>query len=86
MMKRANLVIGALALSAISFGSVAADAIDTAQYDSHQAVLTTISARTGMPPLPGHHSERAVRDDNRAYPMTSVSGQNNMHNTSVVYE
>lgn len=85
-MKSVKLAIGVLVLGVISFGSAAADTINTARYEPTQVVLTTISARTGLPGLPGHHSEKAVRVDNRDYPVTSVSGQNNMHSTSVVYE
>ncbi|WP_410012248.1 hypothetical protein [Sodalis sp. C49] len=85
MMNKVNLGIVALA-AMVSFGSVAADTINTARYEPHQVVLTTVGARTGLPTLPGHGSERAVRVDNRAYPVTSVSGRNNMHSTSVVYE
>ncbi|HEY0210497.1 hypothetical protein [Acerihabitans sp.] len=85
MMNKINLVIIALA-SVVSFGAAAADTINTARYEPHQVVLTTVGARTGVPALPGHRSDQSVRVDNRDYPATSVSGPNNMHSTSVVYE
>lgn len=85
-MNRVYVVLSALILSTMGFGASAADAMNACQADARQAVISTVSASTVIPTLVGHHREQAVRDDNRTYPMTSVSGRNNMHSTSVIYQ
>ncbi|WP_413735617.1 hypothetical protein ACL2XP_23125 [Sodalis sp. RH21] len=85
-MKIFSLTIAALALSALSYGSFAADMNHASAYDGQQAAVITASDRHEMPLRLGNPNEKVAKDGARAYPMTSVSGQNNMHSTSVVYE
>ncbi len=78
----------ALALGLLSFSSFSAEQINTRSADPAQAVA--VSARPVLSSsAPGNMNgmnEKLVPDGTRSYPMTSVSGQHNMHSTSVVYE
>lgn len=79
MMKTVNLTFLVTMLSVLAFSSLAAEAAG-----NHTAMMITASSRSVM--SAGDRSEKVVPDNTQAYPMTSVSGRNNLHSTSVVYE
>ncbi|WP_213990309.1 hypothetical protein [Sodalis sp. dw_96] len=84
-MSKIQSVSLAIVLGVLSFGGFAAEQITT--QIAGQAHATVISAGSVLSTsAPGGLNEKAVPDGTRSYPMTSVSGQRNMHSTSVVYE
>ncbi|XBS70273.1 hypothetical protein ABK905_03100 [Acerihabitans sp. KWT182] len=73
----------AMTLGALSFGAIASD-----QPGAPTAASLSVSAASNHSALstPAGLNEKVAPDGTRSYPMTSVSGQRNMHSTSVVYE
>ncbi len=81
MKNLANVVV-AMALTLLTNASFAA----ITPVGGHQALASTVMTDTASPALINLHWEKLSADNNHRYPMTSVSGQHNMHKTSVVYE
>lgn len=85
-MSNFRLTAFALALGILSLGGAAAGEMNA--LSPQQAPAIDVSARAALPASAPSDSlnEKAVPDGSRSYPMTSVSGQHNMHSTAVVFQ
>ena len=84
-MRNVKLMSLAIALGALSFGSIAAEQMNTQTAGPAQTITVSASSIQSSSVF-GSMNEKFVPDGTRFHPMTSVSGQRNMHSTSVVYE
>jgi len=81
-MKSLTKVLVVMALTLAANTSIAA----VSPIDGPQPILSALIIDGGSSVLINNHGEKLSADNHHSYPMTSVSGQHNMHKTSVVYD
>jgi hypothetical protein len=84
-MRHFTFTVLAVMLGLVSYGSVAAEQMNTAITVSVQTAALSGDNHLSSSST-GNMDEKAVPDGSRTYPATSVSGQHNLHSTSVVYD
>ncbi|WP_145519987.1 multiple stress resistance protein BhsA [Yersinia mollaretii] len=85
-MKNIKNFVAFIALSTLSFGSFAAEYVnsqDAAKLE--QAGIITVSGATDLSSLKAQLAEKADAAGAKAFTITSATGNNLMHGTAVIY-
>ncbi|ORM57752.1 hypothetical protein PRCB_04520 [Pantoea rodasii] len=84
-MKSIKLVLAAVALSSIAFGSMAADLVNQAPLNQQQIGVVSASGSTNLTSLENQLSEKANAAGAKSFRITSTSGNNKLNGTAVIY-
>ncbi|HEY0210496.1 multiple stress resistance protein BhsA [Acerihabitans sp.] len=85
-MKNVKYAIAAIALSAVSFGSFAAQLATSAPAGQQPAGVISASGGTNLSSLESQLSAKATAEGAKSFVITSTTGQNNLHGTAVIYQ
>lgn len=84
-MKSIKLILAAVALSSIAFGSMAADLVNEAPMNQQQIGVVSASGSTNLTSLENQLSEKANAAGAKSFRITSTSGNNKLNGTAVIY-
>ncbi|MBK0098453.1 DUF1471 domain-containing protein [Erwinia sp. S63] len=84
-MKSIKLVLAAVALSSIAFGSMAAELVNQAPLNQQQIGVVSASGSTNLTSLENQLSEKASAAGAKSFRITSTSGNNKLNGTAVIY-
>ncbi|MFU9138553.1 multiple stress resistance protein BhsA [Erwinia tasmaniensis] len=84
-MKNRTLTLAALLLASISFGSFAANIVDS-QPGAQQAIGVVSASGSNLSTLESRLSDKADAAGASAFRITSTTGNNRMHATAVIYQ
>ncbi|NDL63846.1 multiple stress resistance protein BhsA [Acerihabitans arboris] len=85
-MKNVKYAVAAIALSVVSFGSFAADLVDSAPADQRQVGVISATGGGSLSSLESQLADKAAQSGAKSFQITSTSGHNNLHGTAVIYE
>ncbi len=85
-MKNVKYAVAAIALSALSFGSFAADLVTSAPANQQQIGVISATGGSNLSSLEGQLAAKAAESGAKSFQITSTTGQNNLHGTAVIYE
>ncbi|MEM6159393.1 YdgH/BhsA/McbA-like domain containing protein [Erwinia sp. P6884] len=85
-MKNLKMTLAALALTSMSFTSVAAELVDSTPVDQQKAGVISATASSNLTSLEAQLAEKAEVAGAKSFRITSTSGQNNLHGTAVIYK
>ncbi|WP_410012389.1 multiple stress resistance protein BhsA [Sodalis sp. C49] len=85
-MKNVKYAVAAIALSAISFGSFAADLVNSAPANQRQVGVISATGGSNLSSLESQLADKAAQSGAKSFQITSTTGQNNLHGTAVIYE
>ncbi|AHF75639.1 hypothetical protein Sant_0543 [Sodalis praecaptivus] len=85
-MKTIKYTIAALALATLSFGSFAADLVNSVPVDQQKVGVISATGGTNLSSLESQLAAQADAAGAKSYKITSTSGQNNLHGTAVIYQ
>ncbi|MDI9275795.1 DUF1471 domain-containing protein [Pantoea sp. EABMAA-21] len=84
-MKSIKMVLAAVALSSIAFGSMAAELVNQAPLNQQQIGVVSASGSTNLASLENQLSEKASAAGAKSFRITSTSGNNKLNGTAVIY-
>ncbi|MDF7630413.1 DUF1471 domain-containing protein [Pantoea sp. Al-1710] len=84
-MKSIKMVLAAVALSSIAFGSMAAELVNQAPLNQQQIGVVSASGSTNLTSLENQLSEKANAAGAKSFRITSTSGNNKLNGTAVIY-
>ena len=84
-MKSIKLTLAAVALSSIAFGSVAAELVNEAPLNQQQIGVISASGSTNLSSLENQLAEKASAAGAKSFRITSISGNNKINGTAVIY-
>lgn len=84
-MKNINMMVVATVLSGLSFASVAAQQVSSTPLDQQKIGVISATGSTNLLSLEQQLSEKASDAGAKSFRITSTSGSNNLHGTSVLY-
>lgn len=85
-MKNVKLIIAAIALSTLSFTTLAADLVNSAPAGQSKAGVINATGGTNLSSLESQLAAQADASGAKSFQITSTSGQNNLHGTAVIYQ
>lgn len=85
-MKNVKYALAVIALSAVSFGSFAAELMSSAPAGQQPAGVISASGGSNLSSLESQLSAKATANGAKSFVITSTTGQNNLHGTAVIYE
>ncbi|HEY0210892.1 multiple stress resistance protein BhsA [Acerihabitans sp.] len=85
-MKNVKYAVAAIALSVVSFGSFAADLVNSAPANQQQVGVISATGGSNLSSLESQLADKAAQSGAKSFQITSTSGQNNLHGTAVIYE
>ncbi|TCV96656.1 multiple stress resistance protein BhsA [Biostraticola tofi] len=85
-MKNVKYAVAAIALSALSFGSFAADLVTSVPAGQQKVGVINASAGSNLSSLESQLAAKATQSGAKSFQITSTSGQNNLHGTAVIYQ
>ncbi|HAU5564658.1 TPA: DUF1471 domain-containing protein [Serratia fonticola] len=84
-MKSIKMVLAAVALSSIAFGSMAVELVNQAPLNQQQIGVVSASGSTNLTSLEHQLSEKASAAGAKSFRITSTSGNNKLNGTAVIY-
>lgn len=85
-MKNIKNFVAVIALTTLSFASVAAEHVNSQDAAQYQKVgVISVSGATDLSSLKAQLAEKADAAGAKAFTMTSATGNNLMHGTAVIY-
>ncbi|MEN4693239.1 YdgH/BhsA/McbA-like domain containing protein [Pantoea agglomerans] len=84
-MKSINMMVVAAVLSGLSFASVAAQQVSSTPLDQQKIGVISATGSTNLLSLEQQLSEKASDAGAKSFRITSTSGSNNLHGTTVLY-
>lgn len=85
-MKNVKYAVAAIALSVVSFGSFAADLVNSAPANQQQVGVISATGGSNLSSLESQLADKAAQSGAKSFQITSTSGQNNLHGTAVIFE
>ncbi|NDL63845.1 multiple stress resistance protein BhsA [Acerihabitans arboris] len=85
-MKNVKYAVAAIALSVVSFGSFAADLVNSAPANQRQVGVISATGGSNLSSLESQLADKAAQSGAKSFQITSASGQNNLHGTAVIYQ
>lgn len=85
-MKTIKYTVAAIALSTLSFGAFAAEAVNPAQAQNMSKIgVVSANGATTLDGLEARLAEKAAAAGAKGYSITSTNGNNKMSGTAVIY-
>jgi len=84
-MNSTQMILLAIALSTVSFGSFAAELVNSAPYQQQEVGIVSASG-SDLSTLESHLAAKADVAKAKSFRITSTSGHNRMHATAVIYQ
>ncbi|MCU5775561.1 DUF1471 domain-containing protein [Erwiniaceae bacterium BAC15a-03b] len=85
-MKNVKTAVIAIALSTLSFGSFAAELVNSEPQQQQQIGVISATGGSNLASLEAQLNEKASAAGAKSFRITSTSGQNNLHGTAVIYQ
>ncbi|WP_337013308.1 multiple stress resistance protein BhsA [Pantoea sp. AS142] len=85
-MKSINLMAAAAVLSGLSFASAAAQQVSSTPLDQQKIGVINATGSTSLISLEQQLSEKASDIGAKSFRITSTSGSNNLHGTTILYK
>ncbi|WP_413734969.1 multiple stress resistance protein BhsA [Sodalis sp. RH21] len=85
-MKNVKTAIAALILGSVSFGTFAAQLVDSAPANQQKVGVINATGGASLSSLENELAAKAAQSGAKSFQITSTSGQNNLHGTAVIYQ
>ncbi|XBS70163.1 YdgH/BhsA/McbA-like domain containing protein [Acerihabitans sp. KWT182] len=85
-MKNVKYAIAAIVFSSLSFGSFAAELVNSAPAEQQQVGVISVTGGHDVTSVESQLADKAAQSGARSYRITSVTGNNLMHGTAEIYE
>jgi len=85
-MKNVKYTVAAIALSLVSFGSFAADLVNSAPANQRPVGVISASGGSNLSSLESQLAAKAAQSGAKSFQITSTTGQNKLHGTAVIFE
>ncbi|MFI8415531.1 multiple stress resistance protein BhsA [Serratia sp. NPDC078593] len=84
-MKNLKITIAAIALASTSFGSFAAELVNSQPADLQKAGVISVSGASDLTSLEHKLAAKADHVGAKSFQITSTTGNNKLHGTAIVY-
>ncbi|CAE1143847.1 multiple stress resistance protein BhsA [Serratia rhizosphaerae] len=84
-MKSLKMTIAAVALATVSFGSFAAELVDSQPANMQKVGVVNASGATNLTSLENKLAAEADKAGAKSFQITSTTGNNKMHGTAIIY-
>ncbi|AVJ16789.1 hypothetical protein CLM71_06420 [Serratia sp. MYb239] len=84
-MKSLKMTIAAVALTTVSFGSFAAELVDSQPANMQKVGVVNASGATNLTSLENKLAAEADKAGAKSFQITSTTGNNKMHGTAIIY-
>jgi multiple stress resistance protein BhsA len=85
-MKNVKYAVAAIALSALSFGSFAAEQVSSAPAGQREVGVITANAEPDVTSVASALADKAAQSGAKSYHITSITGSNELHGTAEIYQ
>ncbi len=85
-MKNVKYTIAAIALGTLSFGTFAADLVNSAPAEQQQVGVISVTGGHDLTSVESQLADKAAQSGAKSFRITSVTGNNAMHGTAEIYE
>jgi multiple stress resistance protein BhsA len=84
-MKNVKMTIAAIALASVSFGSFAANLVNSQPQDLQKVGVVSVSGATDLTSLENKLSTKADQAGAKSFQIISTTGNNKLHGTAIIY-
>ncbi|TQI79606.1 uncharacterized protein DUF1471 [Serratia fonticola] len=84
-MKNVKMTIAAIALASVSFGSFAANLVNSQPQDLQKVGVVSVSGATDLTSLENKLSAKADQAGAKSFQIISTTGNNKLHGTAIIY-
>ncbi|CAI2441412.1 multiple stress resistance protein BhsA [Serratia plymuthica] len=84
-MKNLKMTLAALALASVSFGSFAAELVNTQPADLQKTGVITVSGASDLTSLENKLAAKADEAGAKSFQIISTAGDNKLHGTAIIY-
>ena len=84
-MKSLKMTIAAVALATVSFGSFAAELVDSQPANMQKVGVVNACGATNLTSLENKLAAEADKAGAKSFQITSTTGNNKMHGTAIIY-
>lgn len=85
-MKNLKMIVAAIALASVSFGSFAAELVNSQPADVQKAGVISVSGASDLTSLENKLSAKADQAGAKSFQITSTTGNNKLHGTAIIYK
>ncbi len=85
-MKNVKYTLAAIVLGTLSFGSFAADLVNSAPAEQQQVGVISVTGGHDLTSVENQLAAKAAQSGAKSFRITSVTGNNAMHGTAEIYE
>ncbi|CAI1569366.1 YdgH/BhsA/McbA-like domain containing protein [Serratia proteamaculans] len=85
-MKNLKITLAAIALASASFGSFAADLVNSQPADQQKIGVVTVSGASDITSLEADLATKADAAGAKSFRITGAGGNNQLHGTAVIYK
>lgn len=84
-MKNLKITLAAIALASVSFGSFAAELVNTQPADLQKTGVITVSGASDLTSLENKLAAKADEAGAKSFQIISTAGDNKLHGTAIIY-
>lgn len=84
-MKNLKMTLAAIALASVSFGSFAAELVNTQPADLQKTGVITVSGASDLTSLENKLAAKADEAGAKSFQIISTAGNNKLHGTAIIY-
>lgn len=84
-MKNLKMTLAAIALASVSFGSFAAELVNTQPADLQKTGVITVSDASDLTSLENKLAAKADEAGAKSFQIISATGDNKLHGTAIIY-
>ncbi|WP_434462632.1 multiple stress resistance protein BhsA [Serratia plymuthica] len=84
-MKNLKMTLVAIALASVSFGSFAAELVNTQPADLQKTGVITVSGASDLTSLENKLAAKADEAGAKSFQIISTAGDNKLHGTAIIY-
>jgi len=84
-MKNLKMTLAAIALASVSFGSFAAELVNTQPADLQKTGVITVSGASALTSLENKLAAKADEAGAKSFQIISTAGDNKLHGTAIIY-
>ena len=84
-MKTLKMTLAAIALASVSFGSFAAELVNTQPADLQKTGVITVSGASDLTSLENKLAAKADEAGAKSFQIISTAGDNKLHGTAIIY-
>ncbi|WP_346827467.1 multiple stress resistance protein BhsA [Serratia inhibens] len=85
-MKNLKITLAAIALASASFGSFAADLVNSQPTDQQKTGVITVSGASDITSLEASLAEKADAAGAKSFRIIGAGGDNQLHGTAIIYQ